>query len=294
MADLSEAYGASHARGLRLWSSLALFATGAIAVAVGVFAATTDLFTASGMTVFGARRLAGVFAGIGIPTAFLGVVGVLPTHRRASAVALVGASIGAFGVGLFWYAYSSSAWIADPGVGLRLPVLAVYTFGVLLTVAAIFSGLATLKRRSDPGGTARLRVTETGRVELVTADNPTLRDQISSSADAVSDGGTASAIVSSVTGGHDAEVMRASAAGGAGGKSTPSTDGAEVMGRDEDRDAPPQIDDGDRYCGNCDHFEYVQSDQGLQPFCGHDNTVMDDMEPCEAWSPNERPDTVVE
>jgi MFS family permease len=292
MADLSEAYGASHARGLRLWCSLALFGTGAIAVALGVLAATTELFTASGMTVFGARRLAGVLAGIGIPTAFLGVVGVLPTHRRASAVALVGASIGAFGVGLFWYAYSSSAWIADVGVGLRLPVLAVYAFGVLLTVAAIFSGLATLKRRSDPGGTARLRVTETGRVELVTADNPTLRDQISSSADAVSDGGTASAIVSSVTGGHDAEVMSGSA--GARGASTPSTDGAEVMGEGGTEDAPTRIDDGDRYCGNCEHFEYVQSDQGLQPFCGHDNTVMDDMEPCEAWSPNERPDTVVE
>jgi hypothetical protein len=288
MADLSKAYGARHARGLRLWCSLALFGTGAIAVAMGVVAATTDLFTAAGMTVFGARRLAGVLAGIGIPTAFLGVVGVLPTDRRAGAAAIVGASVSVFGVGLFWYAYSSPEWIVETGVGLRLPVLAVYAFGVLLTAAAIFSGMATLKRRNDPGGTARLRVTETGRVELVTADNPTLRDQISRS-DAVSDGGTASAIVSSVTGGHDAEVMSASPAAGA---STPSTDGAEVMG--EQGATRTRIEEGDRYCGNCEHFEYVQSDQGLQPFCGHDNTVMDDMEPCEAWSPNERPDTVLE
>jgi hypothetical protein len=290
MADLSKAYGASHARGLRLWVSLALFGTGAIAVAAGVLAATTDLFTGAGMTVFGARRLAGVLAGLGIPTAFLGVVGVLPTHRRAIAAALVGASVGVFGVGLFWYAYSSPSWVSETGVGLRLPVLAVYAFGILLTAAAIFSGMATMKRRNDPGGTARLRVTETGHVELVTADNPTLRDQISA-ADAVSDGGTASAIVSSVTGGHDAEVMSGSQSAGT---STPSTDGAEVMGESGAGESETRIEEGDRYCGNCEHFEYVQSDQGLQPFCGYDNTVMDDMEACEAWSPNERPDTVIE
>jgi hypothetical protein len=46
----------------------------------------------------------------------------------------------------------------------------------------------------------------------------------------------------------------------------------------------PTIEEGDRYCGNCAHFEYVRDGDGLQPYCGYDNRLMDDMEACDAWA----------
>jgi hypothetical protein len=42
----------------------------------------------------------------------------------------------------------------------------------------------------------------------------------------------------------------------------------------------------DRYCGNCEHFRYVRSDGGMQPYCGFHGDAMDDMEACEEWESN--------
>ncbi|PSQ17344.1 hypothetical protein BRD00_07775 [Halobacteriales archaeon QS_8_69_26] len=42
----------------------------------------------------------------------------------------------------------------------------------------------------------------------------------------------------------------------------------------------------DRYCGNCEHFRYVRSEDGMQPFCGFHREAMDDMEACDEWEPN--------
>ena len=42
----------------------------------------------------------------------------------------------------------------------------------------------------------------------------------------------------------------------------------------------------DRYCGNCGHFRYVRTENGLSPYCGYHEEVMDDMEPCLGWTPN--------
>jgi hypothetical protein len=41
---------------------------------------------------------------------------------------------------------------------------------------------------------------------------------------------------------------------------------------------------GDRYCGNCAHFDYVRTDRGIQPYCGLHDELMDDMDACEEWS----------
>jgi cytochrome c biogenesis protein CcdA len=43
--------------------------------------------------------------------------------------------------------------------------------------------------------------------------------------------------------------------------------------------------DRDSYCGSCAHFEYVQTDRGMQPYCGFHDEVMDDMEACDDYSP---------
>ena len=42
----------------------------------------------------------------------------------------------------------------------------------------------------------------------------------------------------------------------------------------------------DKYCGSCEHFDYVRTDDGLKPYCGLHDEVMDDMEACAEWTPN--------
>ncbi len=43
--------------------------------------------------------------------------------------------------------------------------------------------------------------------------------------------------------------------------------------------------DRDSYCGSCKQFEYVQTDKGMQPYCGFHDEVMDDMDACDEYSP---------
>ncbi|PSP55517.1 hypothetical protein BRC82_05200 [Halobacteriales archaeon QS_1_67_19] len=59
-------------------------------------------------------------------------------------------------------------------------------------------------------------------------------------------------------------------------------------GPDTDAGAPasrgPQA--TDTYCGNCRHFQYVKTSEGMQPHCGYYGRTMDDMDACDQWEPN--------
>ncbi|MBP1923454.1 hypothetical protein J2751_002496 [Halorubrum alkaliphilum] len=59
------------------------------------------------------------------------------------------------------------------------------------------------------------------------------------------------------------------------GPSTPGTDETAAA-----RDGP-----GDTYCGNCAEFDYVRTDDGMRPYCGHYDELMDDMDACDEWTP---------
>lgn len=54
----------------------------------------------------------------------------------------------------------------------------------------------------------------------------------------------------------------------------------------ETPESPTSENLADRYCGNCEHFQYVQSSAGMKPYCARHDAVMDDMEACDEWSPN--------
>jgi hypothetical protein len=86
-----------------------------------------------------------------------------------------------------------------------------------------------------------------------------------------------------------------------GGRSTPARDDAAAVGdggaAGTDIRTPGGAGDdadvagGDRtatdsYCGNCEHFRYVQTAGGMRPYCGFRGEVMDDMDACEEWTPN--------
>jgi cytochrome c biogenesis protein CcdA len=56
-------------------------------------------------------------------------------------------------------------------------------------------------------------------------------------------------------------------------------DDAEAQSQSQHRTA-------DTYCGNCRYFQYVRTNEGMQPHCGFFGRTMDDMDACEEWEPN--------
>jgi len=77
------------------------------------------------------------------------------------------------------------------------------------------------------------------------------------------------------TGGAGAAHPAVSGATGAG----PSPAGPNA-GADRDRGAA-----ADRYCGSCGEFRYVRTEDGMRPYCGLHDELMDDMDACEEWTP---------
>jgi hypothetical protein len=327
MPSLSEVYeGKKRAVSLRrLTFGLGVFAAGSLLVVVGVVVATTGLVYGSDIAALTAKRqLGAILAGVGVPAVFLGIFTVLPSGRLTKATAVVGAGIGVVGVALFTYAYPCRWSGSVCGAGktdLTLATVGLYSLGVLLTFGCLFAGVANFKTRNDPGGTARVNVTrrsETryvpverstrgvgaggigffggtpdGEVETQTggtaSDGGTDAERITSPLDGAESTG-ASAAATGATGpsgsgtGADGPNAGASTTATASGSSTASTEEAGSLGGP----GSSGMSAGDVYCGNCDHFEYVRTDEGIQPYCGVHEELMDDMDPCEEWAPRSR------
>ncbi|OYR41802.1 hypothetical protein [Halorubrum sp. Hd13] len=94
----------------------------------------------------------------------------------------------------------------------------------------------------------------------------------------VSDGGEADTDIRSPLG-------DAGPADGPNGPAGPGSDGRAGADVSPGVDAAARDGPGDTYCGNCTHFDYVRTDQGMQPYCDHHDELMDDMDACEEWTP---------
>jgi cytochrome c biogenesis protein CcdA len=239
-----------------------LFVTGALAVTVAIVVGTTDVGSTFGLDVVAAREVAGVLAGLGLPAVFVGIFAVLPASPAVRAAAAIGAGLAVFGVALFGHAYPER-WISVDPVLTALTIL-VYSVGTLVIFWCLFAGLATFKTRDDPGGTARLNVTEAGTVRIVsdTAD----RTPSSVGLTGAPDGGVAT------------QTNREPARDATDHAEQDDTGGPASMAT---RRARP-----DTYCGNCAHFEYVRADGEIAPYCGFRDDLMADMDACEEWEPN--------
>ena len=143
----------------------ALFLAGAAGLVGAIALATTGIGGRYGLDAYAARRLAGTVAGLGLPCVILGLFAVLPTSLRVRATAVAGAVVAVAGVGLFRQLYPYSWTSSDPLLALLTGV--VYFAGVVTAFWALFAALATFKTRNDPGGTARMEVTEEGTIRLV-------------------------------------------------------------------------------------------------------------------------------
>ncbi|WP_266076245.1 DUF7139 domain-containing protein [Haladaptatus caseinilyticus] len=249
----------------RLSLGVGLFLAGSLLVVVGILAATTDLFASVGLDKWGSRKLAGITAGLGVPAVFVGIFTVLQaTSNRIRAAVAIGSSISVLGVAMFSYAYPRH-WL-EYGDRLTLPVVAVYFVGLITTFCCLFVAIVNFKTRNDPGGTVTMEVTRKGEMKIVEVERQrgfgsigVFGDQTGGSMDTVSDGGATTNGIASPADSKPARVTTAPT----------------------DPDHPT-----DTYCGNCAHFDYARTDDGMTPYCGLHQQRMTDMNACDEWRSN--------
>ncbi len=299
MASLTEVYSGGSGAGLRrLYAGVALFGVGAVLVTAGLVVASTGIGSYLGLGLYRSRELAGILGGLGFPAVLLGTMVALPRASRGlQTAAVVGAGICLLGVGLFarWYPVD---WIGGSGNStMTLVVAFTYFAGTILTSWSLFTAVANFKARNDPGGTISLEITKAGETRVVEVSNDELRGKL----------GGIGTLGGTPDGEAQTQTNRGSGSGRERSTSTPSnplgdasaTDGGatatrsihEPTGTDGTDDAElvddaPRQPSNDRYCGNCSHFRYARTDDGLVPYCGLHSEAMEDMDACEQWSPN--------
>lgn len=310
MTSLSEAYhgDASGQPDLRrLYAGVALFAVGALGILTAIVITATDVYVGGGTTMTEARHVGGVLGGLGVPAVFLGVFTVLPSGRVTRAAAVIGASIAVLGVGLFWQAYPCQ-WVgSNCGAGLAnltLPTVGVYFLGTLTTFWCLFAGVANFKTRNDPGGTARVNVTTKGETRVVEVERnrggfsglgffgDTPDGDVETQTGGGDDQKQSRGDTDPQTGNWDASTSPSAgsttdmtADGGAGTQDIQEVSQRPGEGAEVERTTPAEpTRPGDAYCGNCQHFQYVRTGEGIQPHCGLHDELMDDMDACDQWT----------
>ncbi|WP_222918461.1 hypothetical protein [Natrinema sp. SYSU A 869] len=273
---------------------------------------------------FATVRAAGMLVGFSVPIVLVGVFVVLPASRRVQAAAAISASLCLLGVVLFWHAYPEH-WRYGSDQ-LTLEVSAIYLLGLLPAIWCLFSAVATFKQRNDPGGNLEMNVTRHNKTVLEVDDSsdagglggigflggtPDGDVETQTNADAEDDtnGGTSLSYDGDGVNSRPSQRSAASSRSGSDtgtGSSLGRTAGAATSdGGSATRDITSPLESGDghdaeivesstetpdeptdRYCGNCTHFEYVRSSEGMVPYCARHETAMDDMDACEEWTPN--------
>ena len=259
-----------------------LFLAGAAMVVGAIPIATTDVGQGLGLSLYGARELAGILAGLGVPAVFVGILTVLPTGRRTRAGAAIGASLSVFAVFLFSYAYPYD-WVSSAPTLAVITTLS-YAAGTLVTFWCLFVGIATFKTRNDPGGTARLAVTDEGIVRIVSSEGSMSGIGLFGSNP---DGDVDTQTNRSDPNAPDETELPAQTPAGDGVGTVDSQTVADPATADADIErAVAERGRPDRYCGNCTHFEYVRVDGEITPYCGHHDQLLEDMDACEQWQSN--------
>ncbi|MUV86612.1 ribonuclease BN [Natronomonas sp. CBA1123] len=321
MASLTEVYKGGNGAGLRrLYAGVALFGVGAVLLVAGIVIAATGVGSRFGFDMFEARRIAGVLGGLGLPAVLLGTMTVLPrSSRKVRVAAFAGAAVSAAGVVLFNGAYPVD-WVGGSGdTSMTLVVATVYFFGTLVTSWCLFTAVANFKARNDPGGTVKLEITKEGETKVVEVSNDRLKGTLGgigllggtpdgnvetqtnhaeeSTGSTTHDDGATVTHANTSTRSNASNASTRSRNDGFGNSSAGVTDGGSTT---TDSVSTPQsttddaefLDDepsapvGDTYCGNCKHFRYVRTDDGMVPYCGLHSEQMDDMDACEQWTRN--------
>jgi len=302
----------------RLYAGTGLFVAGVVLTVVAVVVGGTNVLASVGMGVFEARKLAGLLGGLGVPAVLMGVFTVLPASQRVRGAAAIGASVCVLGVALFWHAYPTYWVTSSADADLTLVVATVYVFGAFTSIWALFTAVVNFKTRNDPGGTVEVRVTQEGETRVVEVDEETAEAvRGGEDVDPAAFGGGVGMFGGQPDGDVETQTAKGTSGSAPSRSSTPRSrsasataggsaasdggsttrdisspmdeyagDGRDAEVLDDEPASSPSPSVADRYCGNCEHFDYVRTNQGIQPYCGYHDERMDDMAACEEWSPN--------
>lgn len=234
-------------------------------------------------------------------------------------VAALGVALFAHAYPCHWSGANCAGQYAD----LTLPTAGVYFLGAFTTFWCLFTGVANFKARNNPGGTVTLEITREGETKAIEVPKSTAEELRGAKGTTGTVGGigllgtTPDGSVETQTNRPEHKQKRAqtahqsattSGAASDGGASssdiTPLADSQHPnSGPDVDRIAPAAersatgstaggdaepprtTSPGDSYCGSCGHFQYVRTNQGMQPYCGLHDDLMDDMDACDDWNP---------
>jgi cytochrome c biogenesis protein CcdA len=323
MTSLADAYGSagrSAPSRRRKLAGAVLFLFGATSLVSAIGLATTNIGAWAGLTGYAAREVAGVIAGLGLPAVILGIFAVLPSSQRTQLIAVLGTSVALVGVASFPVLYPST-WLSSAPVQ-TLGVSLVYILGVLTMFWCLFGALAAFETRNSPGGTARMKVTEQGRIRLIEDSSlpglggiglfggePDGTVPTQTNRDVATDGSSMSGTPARTdpttqqpahrsnqrtqansqqtstptqTGPTEHELDPSLAS--AGPETSATTDGGTAAtSRDPITETAVQRGEPDNYCGNCRHFQYVMNDGDIEPYCSFHEHLLDDMEACSAW-----------
>jgi hypothetical protein len=199
---------------------------------------------------------------------------------------------------------------------LTLPTAGVYFFGLITTFWWLFVGIANFKTRNAPGGTVTMEVTRQGETKVIEVpangvgsvglfgSQPDGGVETQTGPEGTGDGSSwTSSMLSPTSSSFSGSSSAPSSASRSTAPSSPSSpasdggatttdirspldgsgdDGSEFVPNPGDQPKPGRV--GDQYCGSCQHFDYVRTDQGIQPYCGLHDELMDDMDACEEWT----------
>jgi len=305
MTSLGEAYDSrgGEASARRVYLGTGLFAAGALLVVGGILAGATGLMVSNGFGIYESREIAGILAGLGVPAVFVGIFTVLPANRLQRAAAAVGAGLTVLGVMLFRVAYPMQWYAPNSGVPstTTLAFIVVYAAGIITTFWCLFTAVATFKTRNDPGGTVTMTVEKNGEthtVEVPTTDLESAREKLTEQGFGGVGvfGGVEDPEQRTRANASEPEPEPATATATSKPEPSPGPAASASLsdGGAASQDISSPMDDAgvqagpgpDEYCGNCTHFDYVDTDDGMQPYCGLYEEEMDDMEACEWWERN--------
>ncbi len=263
----------------RLYAGAGLLAIGTVLAVAGLVVATTAV--GGGPQTITVRLTAGILFGLAAPSVLAGVIVALPAKPHLRVAAAIGVSLTLLGVGTFSHAYPHH-W-AGYGQDFTTQVSAIYALGILMLMYCLFAGIATLRRRNDPGGTISL----VNPIKVVSTGSS---DSGGTTQSSTHTGGVG------VAGSMSSDVMTAQTG------ASPTSDGGvtqqDLTTPSPDTSTATQSSDPnasrvdpsltDQYCGNCRYFEYENDVAGMIPYCHYHNERLDDMTACDHWEPNDK------
>ncbi|UIP00237.1 ribonuclease BN [Halobaculum sp. CBA1158] len=270
----------------------------AAVVGAGVAVLGVALFTHAYPCRWSGARCAGEFADLTLPTAGVYFLGAFTT---------------------FWCLFTGVANFKarnNPGGTVSLEITREGETKVIEVPKAAAEEIRGAKASSGSvGGVGLLGVTPDGDVETQTNRPEARRDPgdrgdrsaggssgglgsggSSSGPGTVSDGGAAANDITSLREGSPGSDGEASARSSPSRPQSPSE--PQSSSGSQSPQSPQSPDDsaagsptersrstGDTYCGSCGHFQYVRTENGMQPYCGLHDDLMDDMDACDDWNP---------